>query len=134
MDLKRVRNDTFRVAGAMISCLVMSMFEASDADSVEGLQISCHGVTEVLLCSDHFMEGTFKNYSKVYRDVSEYFFWNHFSGIIFAGDSADPRWVVYPRIIFTRPVKHRSEVKLTCGYVHGIFFWASQILLISAMS
>ena len=43
VDFKRVRNDAFRVAGAMISCSVMSMFEASDAESVEGLQISCHG-------------------------------------------------------------------------------------------
>ena len=42
-DLKRLRNDAFRVAGAMNSCFVMSMFEASDAESVEGLQISCHG-------------------------------------------------------------------------------------------
>ena len=42
-DLKRLRNDAFRVAGAMISCFVMSMFEASDAESVEGLPISCHG-------------------------------------------------------------------------------------------
>ena len=41
-DLKRLRNDAFRVAG-VISCFVMSMFEASDAESVEGLQISCHG-------------------------------------------------------------------------------------------
>ena len=43
VDLKRLRNDAFRVAGAGISCFVMSMFEASDAESVEGLQISCHG-------------------------------------------------------------------------------------------
>ena len=42
-DSKRLRNDAFRVAGAMISRFVMSMFEASDAESVEGLQISCHG-------------------------------------------------------------------------------------------
>ena len=42
VDLKRLRNDAFRVAGAMISCFVMSMFEASDAESVERLQISCH--------------------------------------------------------------------------------------------
>ena len=40
VDLKRLRNDAFRVAGAGISCFVMSMFEASDAQSVEGLQIS----------------------------------------------------------------------------------------------
>ena len=38
-----LRNDAFCVAGAMISCFVMSMFEASDAESVERLQISCHG-------------------------------------------------------------------------------------------
>ena len=43
VDLKRVGNDAFRVAGAVISRFVMSMFEASDAESVEGLQISCHG-------------------------------------------------------------------------------------------
>ena len=43
VDLKRLRNDGFRVAGAGISCFVMSMFEGSDAESVEGLQISCHG-------------------------------------------------------------------------------------------
>ena len=42
-DLKRLRNDAFRVAGAVISRCVMSMFEASDAATVEGLQISCHG-------------------------------------------------------------------------------------------
>ena len=43
VDLKRVWNDAFRVAGARISCFAMSMFEASDAESVEGLQISCDG-------------------------------------------------------------------------------------------
>ena len=30
-------NEAFRVAGAVISCYVMSMFEASGAESVEGL-------------------------------------------------------------------------------------------------
>ena len=35
VGLKSVRNDAFRVAGAKISCFVMSMFEASDAESVE---------------------------------------------------------------------------------------------------
>ena len=30
------------MAGAAILCFVMSMFEASDAESVEGLHISCH--------------------------------------------------------------------------------------------
>ena len=43
VDLKRVRNDAFLVAGAGISWFVMSMFEASDVESVEGLRISCHG-------------------------------------------------------------------------------------------
>ena len=43
VDLKRLRNNAFRVAGAMISRFVMSMFEALDAETVEGLQISCHG-------------------------------------------------------------------------------------------
>ena len=43
VGLKRLRNDAFREAGAGISCFVMSKFEASDAESVEGLQISCHG-------------------------------------------------------------------------------------------
>ena len=43
VDLKRLRNDAFRVAGARISCFLMSMFEASDAESVEGLHVSCHG-------------------------------------------------------------------------------------------
>ena len=43
VDLKRLRNDAFRVAGARISCFAMSMFEAFDAESVEGLQLSCHG-------------------------------------------------------------------------------------------
>ena len=43
VDLNRVRNDAFRVAGAGISCSVMSMFEASDAETVEELQISCYG-------------------------------------------------------------------------------------------
>ena len=41
-DLKRLRNDAFRVAGARISCFAMLMFEASDAESVEGLEILCH--------------------------------------------------------------------------------------------
>ena len=49
VDLKRLRNDAFRVAGARISCFAMSMFEAPDAESMEGLH-----VTEVLLHSDHF--------------------------------------------------------------------------------
>ena len=39
VDLKRVWNDAFRVAGAGILWFVMSMFEAFDAESVEGLQI-----------------------------------------------------------------------------------------------
>ena len=43
VDLKRVRNNAFRVAGAVISCFAMSMFEASDAESAERLQISGHG-------------------------------------------------------------------------------------------
>ena len=43
VDLKRVGHNAFRVAGTRISCFVMSMFEASDAESVDGLQISCHG-------------------------------------------------------------------------------------------
>ena len=42
-DLKRLRTDAFRVGRAMISCSVTSQFEASDAETVEGLQISCHG-------------------------------------------------------------------------------------------
>ena len=42
VDLKRVRNDACCVAGAGISCSVMSVFEASDAASVERLQISGH--------------------------------------------------------------------------------------------
>ena len=41
--VNKLRNDAFRVAGARISCFAMSMFEASDAESVEGLQLSCHG-------------------------------------------------------------------------------------------
>ena len=43
VDLKRLRNDVFRVAGAGVSCFQMSMCEGSDAESVEGLQLSCHG-------------------------------------------------------------------------------------------
>ena len=43
VDLKKVRNDSFRVASAGISCSVMSLFDASDAESVEGLQISSYG-------------------------------------------------------------------------------------------
>ena len=35
--LKRLRNDAFRVAGAGISCFVMSMLQAPDAEPVEGL-------------------------------------------------------------------------------------------------
>ena len=42
-DLKRLRNDAFGVAGARISCFAMLMFEASDAETVEGLEILCHG-------------------------------------------------------------------------------------------
>ena len=42
-DLKRLRNDAFCVAGVRILCFAMSMFEASDAESVEGLQLSCNG-------------------------------------------------------------------------------------------
>ena len=42
VDLKRVRNDAFRVAGAGISCSVMSMFEGSDAESAERLPILCY--------------------------------------------------------------------------------------------
>ena len=47
-DLKRVGNDAFYVAGAMISCFEMLMFQASDAQSVERLP-------EVLLSRDHFV-------------------------------------------------------------------------------
>ena len=43
VDLKRLRNNAFRVARAGISFFLMSMFETSDAESVDGLQISCHG-------------------------------------------------------------------------------------------
>ena len=43
VDLKRVWNDGFRVAGAGILWFLMLMFEAFDAETVEGLQISCHG-------------------------------------------------------------------------------------------
>ena len=43
VDLKKVRHDAFRVAGAGISGFVKSMFEASGTGSAEGLQISCHG-------------------------------------------------------------------------------------------
>ena len=43
VDLKRLGNDAFCMAGARILCFAMSMVEASDAESVEGLQISCHG-------------------------------------------------------------------------------------------
>ena len=32
-----------RGRGKDFSCFAMSMFEASDTESVEGLQISCHG-------------------------------------------------------------------------------------------
>ena len=43
VDLKRLRNNAFRVAGEMISRFVMSIVEALDAETVEGLQISYHG-------------------------------------------------------------------------------------------
>ena len=43
VDFTRVRKDAFRVAGAGMLGFVMSMFEASDAEFVEGLQISCYG-------------------------------------------------------------------------------------------
>ena len=42
VDLERLWNDAFRVAGTMISCSVMSVFEVSGAKSVERLQISYH--------------------------------------------------------------------------------------------
>ena len=42
-DLKRLRNDAFCVAGARIFCFAMSMFKASNAESVERLQLSCSG-------------------------------------------------------------------------------------------
>ena len=50
VDLKRVQNYAFPVVRAGILCSVMSMFEASDAESVEGLQISCCG-NGTLQCS-----------------------------------------------------------------------------------
>ena len=43
VDLNRVRNDAFRVVGTRISYFGISMFEASGPESVERLQISCHG-------------------------------------------------------------------------------------------
>ena len=43
MDLKRFRNNVFHMAGATISCFVISMFKASNAKFVEGLQLSCYG-------------------------------------------------------------------------------------------
>ena len=43
VGLKRVQNDAFRVACARNSCFVMSMFEASGAESVERLHSSRHG-------------------------------------------------------------------------------------------
>ena len=52
VGLKRVRNDASRVAGR-ISWFAMSMFEAPGDESVEALQISCHG-NVTLQCSDHF--------------------------------------------------------------------------------
>ena len=52
VDLERVRNDAFRVARARISCSVMSMFEASGAESMEGLQISC--------CGNVTLQGSFR--------------------------------------------------------------------------
>ena len=36
------------MVGTRISCFAASMFEASDAESVEGLQISCHGSVTLL--------------------------------------------------------------------------------------
>ena len=42
-DLKRVWNDAFRVASTRISCFGKSIFEVCDAETVEGLQISCDG-------------------------------------------------------------------------------------------
>ena len=38
-----MNDDAFRVAGARISGFVKSLFEDSDAESVEGLQLSGHG-------------------------------------------------------------------------------------------
>ena len=52
VDLKRLRNDAFRVA--MISRFAMSMFQdfqALDAETVEGLQISCHGMRFAVIIS-----------------------------------------------------------------------------------
>ena len=47
VGLKRLRNGAWPVAGAGISSCVKSMFVASDAESVEGLQISCRGSVTV---------------------------------------------------------------------------------------
>ena len=52
VDLKRVRNDAFGMAGARISCFVRLMFHVWDAQSVEGLQILDSG--HAILCRDDF--------------------------------------------------------------------------------
>ena len=46
VDLKRVQNDAFRVAGAMISCFVMSMFEERGVNLWKCCKF---GITEMLL-------------------------------------------------------------------------------------
>ena len=52
VDLKRLRNDAFRVAGAGISCFLMSMFTLPLTQNPwKGCKFH---VMEVLLCSDHF--------------------------------------------------------------------------------
>ena len=51
VDFKKVRKDVFCAVGAGRSGFVMSMFEASDAESVEGLQSSCHGFVSWKCCS-----------------------------------------------------------------------------------
>ena len=43
VDFKKVRKDVFCAVGAERSGFVMSMFEASNAEFVEGLQFSCYG-------------------------------------------------------------------------------------------
>ena len=56
-DLKRLRNNAFRVAAAMISCFAILMFEAFDAELVEGLQImlrKCYFAVIISRCRNSY--------------------------------------------------------------------------------
>ena len=48
------------MAGAVILWFVMSMFEAFDAETVEGLQISCHGSVTLQIFAVIISRGSYR--------------------------------------------------------------------------